>query len=118
MRTERVLQQLRSKGASLVVLIVFLLLHVPARAQVTAYTLPAEIASDRFIVLINGQSATLAHAAENYYFLNFELKKKAKISITAPVDDYWAKGIEVQPWRENIRPLRQSWFSFWIPNCR
>ncbi|MBB6145547.1 hypothetical protein HNQ77_003508 [Silvibacterium bohemicum] len=72
----------------------------------TAITpVPEEIRSDRFTITIDGQPAPLAHAAANYYFLNFDLQGKAKISITAPSDDYWAQGVEVQPWRENIRPV-------------
>ena len=70
--------------------------------------LPEEITSDRFSVLIDGRSVAIAHAAENYYFLNFDLVKERKISITAPLDDYWAGGVEVQPWRENIRPVRRG----------
>ncbi|HZD49783.1 MAG TPA: PA14 domain-containing protein, partial [Silvibacterium sp.] len=66
--------------------------------------IPDEIRTSRFTVTIDGHPASFAHAAANYYFLNFDLKGKAKISITAPSDDYWAKGVEVQPWSLNIRP--------------
>ena len=61
-------------------------------------------ATDRFTVTIDGHPTYFSHAAANYYFLNFDLKGKAKIVITAPSDDYWAKGVEVQPWSLNIRP--------------
>jgi hypothetical protein len=80
----------------------------PVYASSSIYQLPKEITSDRFIVAIDGKPAAVAHAAENYYFLNFDLIKDAKVSITAPSDDYWAKGAEVQPWRENIRPVRHG----------
>jgi hypothetical protein len=79
-----------------------------AHASSNVYQLPKEITSDRFSVAIDGKPVSIAHAAENYYFLNFDLVKSAKISITAPSEDYWAKGVEVQPWRENIRPVRQG----------
>ncbi len=75
-----------------------------ACAKVTLAPVPDEIRTDRFIVTIDGHSASFAHAAANYYFLNFDLKGKAKIEITAPSDDYWAKGVEVQPWSLGIRP--------------
>jgi hypothetical protein len=72
--------------------------------KVAIAPVPDEIRTDRFTVTIDGHSASFAHAAANYYFLNFDLKGKAKIEITAPSDDYWAKGVEVQPWRLGIRP--------------
>ena len=75
-----------------------------ALARTTITPVPEEIRSDRFLVTIDGQAASFAHAAANYYFLNFDLQGKAVIAITAPTDDYWSKGVEVQPWRENIRP--------------
>ena len=75
-----------------------------ALARTIITPVPEEIRSDRFLVTIDGQAASFAHAAANYYFLNFDLQGKAVIAITAPTDDYWSKGVEVQPWRENIRP--------------
>jgi hypothetical protein len=77
-------------------------------ASSSVYQLPKEITSDRFTVAIDGKTAAVAHAAENYYFLNFDLVKNAVVSITAPSEDYWARGVEVQPWRENIRPVRHG----------
>jgi hypothetical protein len=85
-------------------LVCVLLLAVFAHAKVSLAPVPDEIRSDRFAVTIDGHPASFAHAAANYYFLNFDLKGKAKIAITAPSDDYWAKGVEVQPWSLNIRP--------------
>jgi hypothetical protein len=75
-----------------------------ASAKVSIAPVPEEIRSGRFIVTIDGQPASFAHAAANYYFLNFDLKGSATIAITAPEAGYWQKGVEVQPWRENIRP--------------
>jgi hypothetical protein len=86
------------------VFVCVLLLAAAACAKVTIAPVPEEIRSDRFIVTIDGHPASFSHAAANYYFLNFDLKGKAKITITAPTDDYWAKGVEVQPWSLNIRP--------------
>src|SRR5271167_3431903 len=76
----------------------------PWGVKVAIASVPDEIRSDRFTVAIDGHPASFAHAAANYYFLNFDLKDKAKIAITAPSDDYWAKGVEVQPWSLGIRP--------------
>lgn len=85
-------------------LVCVLLLQAIAHAKVSIATVPDEIRSDRFIVTIDGHVTYFSHAAANYYFLNFDLKGKAKIVITAPSDDYWSKGVEVQPWSLNIRP--------------
>ena len=69
---------------------------------------PAEIASGHFMVTIDGRATPVYHAAVNLYFLNFEAGKHRKISVTADTDDFWAKGVEVQPWRLGIRPRRQG----------
>jgi hypothetical protein len=69
---------------------------------------PAEIESTHFVVTINGQQSPVLHAAMNLYFLNFEARRNATITVTADSDDFWAKGVEVQPWRLNIRPVRNG----------
>ena len=75
-----------------------------AFGKVTIQTVPAEMQSSRFTMTINGKPAAVAHAAANYSFVNFDLEGAAAISITAPEDGYWARGVEVQPWRWGIRP--------------
>jgi hypothetical protein len=75
--------------------------------------LPNEIATSRFAVKVNGREVAVAHAAANYYFANFDARRPATVSVTAPTDDYWARGVEVQPWRLGIRPrLRGRTISF------
>ena len=60
-----------------------------------------------------GRQVAVAHAAENYYFANFNARGPVTVSVTAPTDDYWARGVEVQPWRLGIRPrLRGRTISF------
>lgn len=66
--------------------------------------LPDEIATSRFVVKVNGADVAVAHAAVNYYFANFDVRGPVTVSVTAPTDDYWAQGVEVQPWRLGIRP--------------
>ncbi len=79
-----------------------------ADAKVSVPLVPQSLQSGRFKVTINGKPAAFVNAAANYYELGFDLQGKAKIAITAPDADYWAKGVEVQPWRQNIRPVRQG----------
>jgi hypothetical protein len=69
---------------------------------------PPEIASNHFVVTINGHQTPVMHAALNLYFLNFEAHKHMTISVTAPTDDFWAAGVDVQPWSLGIRPRREG----------
>lgn len=83
-----------------------LLICCTSPAQVKVISVPPSLQSDRFKVTIDGKPAAFINAAANYYALSLDLKGKAKIAITAPDAAYWARGVEVQPWRENIRPVR------------
>ncbi len=74
------------------------------RSGVRPAPLPEEIASSRFVLKINGHEIAVAHAAANYYFANFDVPRAVTVEVTAPTDDYWAHGVEVQPWRLGIRP--------------
>ncbi len=69
---------------------------------------PEEIASQHFIVTIDGKSTPVMHAALNLYFLNFEAGRHMTISVTADTDGFWDRGVEVQPWRLGIRPRRNG----------
>jgi hypothetical protein len=84
-----------------------------ARTMQHPLALPEEIASSRFTLTVNGSEVAVAHAAANYYFANFDVQGPATITVTAPTDDYWSHGVEVQPWRLGIRPkLRGRTISF------
>ncbi len=72
------------------------------------WPVPAEVASSHFVVTVNGKSTPVMHAAMNDYFLNFEAGRKLRVTVTADSDDFWAKGVEVQPWRLGIRPARNG----------
>lgn len=80
------------------------LLSTLSHAQVKLFTVPDEIRTDHFRVTVNGRRADVVHAASGYYILSFDLAGAAKVAITAPTLDYWKSGVEVQPWRRNIRP--------------
>jgi hypothetical protein len=69
---------------------------------------PPEIASSHFVVTIDGQSSPVMHAALNLYFLHFPARRHMTVTVTADRDDFWAAGVEVQPWRLNIRPVRNG----------
>ena len=94
-------------SAAIFVLLLLLPFHqASATSPSSIATVPLQLRSNHFSVTIDGQPAYLLNAAANYYDLNFDLKGPTTISITAPTFDYWARGVEVQPWRENIRPVR------------
>ncbi len=86
-----------------------LLANKTGRAQGMAQV-PAEIASHRFELTLNGQTSPVMHAAQNLYFLNVTVapKKRSTITLSADRDDFWSKGVEVQPWRLGIRPHVQG----------
>ncbi len=92
------------------------LLSAATQAKVKPFALPDEIRSDHFAVSVNGQPVPVAHAAAGYYFVNFDFEgSTVAISITASSDDYWAKGVEIEPWRHGIRPaLHDKTISFSI----
>jgi hypothetical protein len=91
-------------GTFLRITCAIILITAGAQAKVNIYTLPQDLRSDRFSVTVNGQPTPVAHAVSGYYLVNFDLEGIAEVSITAPGDDYWAKGVEVEPWRHGIRP--------------
>jgi hypothetical protein len=87
------------------ILLILLALTSPAHGR-GLWPVPAEIASSHFVVTIDGKPSPVMHAAMNLYFLNFEAGRKVKVTVAADSDDFWAKGVEVQPWRLGIRPVR------------
>ncbi len=83
------------------------LLSFGSVAQASRQQLPAtppEMTSRHFVVSVDGQQVPAFHAAANYYFLNFEARRHARIEVTADQDGFWDRGVEVQPWRLGIRP--------------
>ncbi len=67
-----------------------------------------QILSNHFVVTVDGRPAQVLHAALNLYFLNITAARHHRIAVTAPTDDFWVRGVEVQPWRLNIRPQVQG----------
>lgn len=103
------LDAIKNYGILVVALLVILCMSIPATAARTvAPVIPAEIASTSFIVTLDGIPTPVMHAALNTYFLNFDAQKRIRVSVTASVDGFWSAGVEVQPWRLGIRPVRQG----------
>ncbi len=90
--------------------LLLLLVLFPARtqAQVKIFSVPREVQSDRFHVTLNGRPAAVMHAASGYDALSFDLAGRVTIRATASEAGFWKHGVEVEPWRLNIRPKIQG----------
>ena len=73
-----------------------------------AAPVPAEMRSTAFTVSVNGQPVDVAHAAASYDWVSFDVTGPVEISITAAEAGFWDKGVDIQPWRLGIRPVRQG----------
>jgi len=79
-----------------------------AATRVTLYPVPAEVSSSRFRVSVDGRSTDMLHAASNYYLLNFDTSGRVMVTVTAEDAHFWDQGVEVQPMRLGIRPVRHG----------
>ncbi len=78
------------------------------REGVTLSPIPEEVRSDHFRVTVNGQRTDVLHAATGYYLLNFDTAGPVTVSVTASDPHYWDAGVEIQPMRLGIRPVRHG----------
>ncbi len=94
------------------VLLLLVLLAAPALAsgatQIKTYRLPEEVRSTHYRVRINGKNADVLHAATGYYLLNFDIDGPVTVSVTAEDPYFWDRGVEIQPMRLGIRPVRKG----------
>ena len=81
---------------------------VASASQVKTFDLPAEVHSNHYRVRINGRNADVLHAATNYYLVNFETDGPVTVSVTADDPHFWDRGVEIQPMRLGIRPIRNG----------
>jgi hypothetical protein len=77
-----------------------------AAARVQAAPVPAEMRSTAFTVRVNGQTVDVAHAAASYDFVSFDITGPVTVEITAAEQGFWDKGVDIQPWRLGLRPIR------------
>ena len=93
--------------ALLVAVLAFpLVAHAASRVQ--AAPVPAEMRSTAFSVTVNGQPIDVAHAAASYEYVSFDVNGPADVAITAAEPGFWDRGVDIQPWRLDIRPNRQG----------
>jgi len=91
-------------------LVVLLALPIAAQAasRVQPVPVPQEMHSSAFTVKVNGQPVDVAHAAASYEFVSFDITGPVTVEITAAEPGFWAKGVDIQPWRLGLRPERQG----------
>jgi hypothetical protein len=80
------------------------------------YPVPAEVRSTHFVVTVDGKSTPVMHAATGYDTLSFDVGpagdpdpyRAMTISVTAEKDGFWDGGVEVEPMRLGLRPVRHG----------
>ena len=79
-----------------------------APTRIQAAPVPAEMKSTAFTVTVNGQAVDVAHAAASYDLVSFDTTGPVEVAITAAEPGFWDHGVDVQPWRLGIRPVRPA----------
>lgn len=79
-----------------------------AAPRVQPVAVPQELRSTAFTVKVNDEPVDVAHAAANYDFVNFDITGPVTIAITATEPGFWDRGVDVEPWRLGIRPVREG----------
>ncbi len=67
---------------------------------------PGLLLAEDFTVTLNGRPAPLAHAAASYDYLSFTMTGPVEVAITAHDKGFWDAGVDLQPWRLGLRPVR------------
>jgi hypothetical protein len=50
----------------------------------------------------------VAHAANNYEFVSFDVSGPVNVAIIATEPGFWDNGVDIQPWRLGLRPTRNG----------
>ncbi len=79
-----------------------------AASRVEAAPVPPEMRSTAFTATVNGKPVDVAHAAARLEYLSFDTTGPVTVEITAAEPGFWDKGVDIQPWRLGLRPVRQG----------
>ncbi len=79
-----------------------------AAPHVQAVAVPEEMRSTAFTVKVDGRAVEVAHAAASYEFVSFDITGPVTVEITASEAGFWDHGVDIQPWRLGLRPIRQG----------
>jgi hypothetical protein len=91
-------------------LLAILVLPVAAQAapRVQAAAVPQELRSTAFTVTVNGKPVDVAHAVSSYEFVSFDITGPMNVEISAAEPGFWDRGVDIQPWRLGLRPIRRG----------
>jgi hypothetical protein len=64
--------------------------------------------STAFTVRVKGKPVDVAHAAASYEFVNFDIRGPVTVEITAAEPGFWDRGVDIEPWRLGLRPVRRG----------
>ncbi len=64
--------------------------------------------SSAFTVTVNGQAVDVAHAAASYEWVSFDMTGPVDVAITAAAPGFWDRGVDIEPWRLGLRPVREG----------
>ena len=84
------------------------LLAAHAASRVTSAPVPQEMRSAAFTLTVNGKPVDVAHAAASLEYASFSITGPVEIAVTAAEPGFWDRGVDVEPWRLGIRPVRDG----------
>jgi hypothetical protein len=85
------------------------LVYGASHTRVAAAPVPIEMRSNSFTITVNGEPIDLAHAAASYEYASFDFTGgPVEVEITAAEPGFWDRGVDIEPWRLGIRPVRDG----------
>lgn len=95
--------------SGLVLLAFPLVVYGASHTRVDSAPVPPQMRSAAFTITVNGQAVDVAHAADSLDYASFDFSRgAAEVSITAAEPGFWDRGVDVEPWRLGIRPMREG----------
>ena len=93
---------------SLFVALLALPLVAHAASRVQAAPVPPEMQSTAFAVTVDGKPVDVTHAAASYDYVSFDATGSVTIEIKASETGFWDHGVDIEPWRLGLRPVRHG----------
>jgi len=95
--------------SGLILLAFPLLVHGASHTRVDAAPVPPDMRSTAFTMTVNGAPIDVAHAAASLQYASFDFSGgPVDVTITAAEPSFWDRGVDIEPWRLGIRPVRDG----------
>jgi hypothetical protein len=95
--------------SGLILLAFPLLVYGASHTRVDAAPVPPDMRSTAFTMTVNGAPIDVAHAAASLEYASFDFKGgPVDVTITAAEPAFWDRGVDIEPWRLGIRPVRDG----------